>query len=82
MAAHEAGIKKLVAHVLDDNLAMRAVFAKADSHTRFDEPGVIYVEVEPEAAARTLAATVREELAAAVHDVVTAASLALSRPTG
>lgn len=82
VAAHEAGIKKLVAHVLDDNLAMRAVFAKADPHTRFDEPGVLYVEVEPEAAAATLSPSVREELGSAVHDVVTAASLALSRPSG
>jgi protein lysine acetyltransferase len=80
VAAVEAGIAKLVGHVLEDNKAMRAVFAKVDCTTQFDEPGVLLVETESAAAAALLPDAIRDELAAAVHDIVTAASLALSLP--
>lgn len=82
VAAVEAGIEVLVAHVLEDNDAMRAVFAKADPHASFEEAGVLRYELRPAAAAGLLDGAVRGELAAAVHDVVTAASLALTHPTG
>jgi CRP-like cAMP-binding protein len=77
VAATEAGITTLVAHVLDDNMAMRAVFAKAGSHTSFDEPGLVYVTMEARRAAELLDPQLRSQLGSAVHDVVTAASLAL-----
>jgi CRP-like cAMP-binding protein len=80
VAAVEAGIERLVAHVLEDNLAMRAVFAKAAATSRFDEPGVVFVEVDPAAAAALLLPDTRQALALAVHDIVTAASLALTHP--
>jgi CRP-like cAMP-binding protein len=78
VAANEAGIERLVAHVLEDNLAMRAVFSKAQARTVFDEPGVVYVELDPAAAAGLLPPDLRRSLASAVHDIVTAASLALA----
>jgi CRP-like cAMP-binding protein len=77
VAAVEAGLRTLLAYVLEDNAAMRRVFAKAHGRVSFAEPGVLRVDVEPAAAAGLLPAEVRAELAAAVHDVVTAASLAL-----
>jgi GNAT superfamily N-acetyltransferase len=83
VAAVEAGITKLVGHVLDDNAPMRAVFAKADSTSQFYEPGVLLVEVSSERAASLLPRGTRQQLTAAVHDIVTAASLALARnPAG
>jgi CRP-like cAMP-binding protein len=81
VAAVEAGITTLVGHVLEDNLPMRAVFAKVDGSSRFDEPGVVRIEMAAARAAGLLPESVREELAAAVRDVVTAASLALAAPT-
>ena len=75
--AVEAGITTLVAHVMEDNIPMRRVFAKAGGNTRFDEPGLVLVSVEPERAAQLLDADVRRRIAESVHDVVTAASLAL-----
>jgi hypothetical protein len=80
VAAVEAGITTLVAHVQEDNLPMRSVFSKAGATYRFDEPGVVMATVDPSAAADLLDPEVRRTLAAAVHDVVTAASLALARP--
>ncbi|HLI53533.1 MAG TPA: GNAT family N-acetyltransferase [Acidimicrobiales bacterium] len=77
VAAVEAGLRNLLAYVLDENTAMRRVFAKAGASVSFAEPGVLRVDVEPAAAAGLLAPAVRAELAAAVHDIVTAASLAL-----
>jgi CRP-like cAMP-binding protein len=82
VAAVEAGIEVLAAHVLDDNRAMKAVFAKASPHASFEEAGVLRYEIDPAAAAALLDATLRRQLAAAVHDVVTAASLALAHPAG
>ena len=79
VAAHEAGIVELIGHVLEDNAAMRAVFAKAHPISRFDEPGVLAIDVEAETAAALLPDDTRKQLAAAVHDIVTAASLALAR---
>jgi CRP-like cAMP-binding protein len=79
VAAVEAGISTLVAHVLEDNIAMRKVFAKGAPAVRFDEPGVVFVEIEAAAAAALLDGTTRAGLASAVHDVVTAASLALTQ---
>lgn len=80
VAALEAGVVTLMAHVLDDNLAMRAVFAKAGARTQFDEPGVLRVTMPSEAAAAVLDQGTRDLLAATVHDIVTAASLALAQP--
>ncbi len=80
VAAVEAGITRLVGHVMEDNVAMRAVFAKVDSSTHYDEPGVLMVETDATAAAALLPESLRAELASAVHDVVTAASLALTSP--
>lgn len=77
VAASEAGLGTLVAHVMEDNVPMRRVFAKAGTTGRFDEPGVLKVTVDPAAAAAVLEPGVRRALATAVHDVVTAASLAL-----
>ncbi len=75
--AVEAGIASLYAHVMEDNTPMRRVFAKAGGETRFDEPGLVLVSVDPERAAGLLDPAIRSSLAEAVHDVVTAASLAL-----
>jgi RimJ/RimL family protein N-acetyltransferase len=81
VAAGEAGIRRLFGHVLQDNTPMRAVFAKVGAVSAFSEPGVIRTEVDPGAAAQLLDSGLRAELQAAVHDVVTAASLALTTPT-
>ncbi len=75
--AVEAGITSLFAHVMEDNGPMRKVFAKAEGQAHFDEPGLVVVSVDPERAAALLDPATRAGLAAAVHDVVTAASLAL-----
>jgi RimJ/RimL family protein N-acetyltransferase len=80
VAAEEGGIDILVGHVLEENAPMRAVFAKADARSFFDEPGVLRVTMQSSAAAGILNPDLRSELAAAVHDIVTAASLALSDP--
>jgi protein lysine acetyltransferase len=80
VAAGEAGITTLVAHVLEDNTAMRKVFGKAAPAVRFDEPGVVFVEIEAAAAAALLDEATRTALGSAVRDVVTAASLALTPP--
>ena len=80
VAALEAGVSDLIAHVLDDNTPMRAVFAKAGASTAFDEPGVLRVTMTSEAAASVLPTSTRDLLAASVHDIVTAASLALAQP--
>jgi len=77
VAATEAGIATLVAHVLSDNLPMRAVFAKADARTYFDEPGQVYITMDAGRAAGVLQPEMRDRLGSAVHDIVTAASLAL-----
>ncbi len=79
VAALEAGIRTLVAHVLDDNKAMRTVFAKASPRVAFSEPGVVEVTIDARIAAGILEPGLRDSLAAATHDVVTAASLALTR---
>lgn len=78
VAAVEGGIDELVAHVLEDNVPMRAVFAKAHPEVVFDEPGVLRVRIPTRSAASLLDPDLRARLAGAVHDVVTAASLALS----
>jgi RimJ/RimL family protein N-acetyltransferase len=78
VAAREAGVPALTALVMDDNAPMRAVFARAGGRARFDEPGVLRIEVDPDAAAALLDEPLQAALAAAVHDVVTAATLALS----
>jgi CRP-like cAMP-binding protein len=77
VAALEAGVEKLVAHVLEENAAMRAVFSKAAGKSEFSEPGVLRVTLGSGAAAGVLDQPARSLLAAAVHDIVTAASLAL-----
>lgn len=77
-AALEAGIAELGAYVLEENGAMRAVFRKADGRSRYDEPGVLYVTVDSERAAALLDPATRQAIAASVHDVVTAASVALA----
>lgn len=75
--AVEAGIESLVAHVMEDNMPMRRVFAKADGVTHFDEPGVVLVSLDPHRAAALLDETTRSQIGDSVRDVVTAASLAL-----
>jgi CRP-like cAMP-binding protein len=80
VAAGEAGVRRLIGHVLTDNAPMRAVFAKAGGMTTFSDPGVVRIEVHPEAAADLLEAGLRHQIRAAVHDIVTAASLALVHP--
>ena len=82
VAAVEGGIRTLAAHVLEDNAAMRAVFAKARPSSAFDEPGVLLETMDSQAAAEILEPQLRAELASAVHDIVTAASLALSEAEG
>lgn len=77
VAAAQAGIDRLVAHVLDDNMAMRAVCAKADGKATRDEPGVVIVTMETQKAALLVDPAIRGQLADAVHDIVTAASVAL-----
>ncbi|HET6964809.1 MAG TPA: GNAT family N-acetyltransferase [Acidimicrobiales bacterium] len=78
VAAREAGLSRLIAYVMEDNSAMRAVFAKAGGHSRYDEPGLVQVDVEPARAAALLDPATDRDIASAVHDVVTAASLALA----
>jgi CRP-like cAMP-binding protein len=80
VAAGEAGIGRIVGHVLADNVPMRAVFAKAGGATAFSEPGVVRIEVQTGAAASLLEAGLRHQIRSAVHDIVTAASLALVHP--
>ncbi|HEX4863557.1 MAG TPA: cyclic nucleotide-binding domain-containing protein [Acidimicrobiales bacterium] len=82
VAAVEGGIDTFAAHVLEDNAAMRAVFAKAKAKAIFDEPGVLLMTMKTRTAAEILEPQLRAELASAVHDIVTAASLALSDPEG
>lgn len=77
VAACEAGIDRLVAHVLEDNTAMRRVFAKAGGESSFDEPGLVLVSVDPRRAAALLDPGTAGRIGDAVRDVVTAASLAL-----
>lgn len=79
VAAVEAGVTTLIAHVLEDNSPMRAVFAKAGARTEFGEPGIVVATMSSGAAAAILDATTRDLLAASVHDIVTAASLALAQ---
>ncbi|MDA8045626.1 MAG: GNAT family N-acetyltransferase [Actinomycetota bacterium] len=78
VAAMEAGVDRLVAYVMEDNPAMRRVFAKAGGHSRYAEPGVLHVTVEPGRAAALLDRATAAALGSAVHDVVTAASIALT----
>lgn len=78
VAAGEAGIEELFAYALEDNRAMRAVFAKVGAAVQFDEPGIVQATVDPRRAAALLDESTADALASAVHDVVTAASLALA----
>lgn len=78
VAAREAGLDELFAYVLEDNSAMRAVLAKAGGRTSYDEPGLLLVTVDPLRAAALLDAATAAAIASSVHDVVTAASLALT----
>ncbi|MGH9056438.1 MAG: GNAT family N-acetyltransferase [Acidimicrobiales bacterium] len=80
VAAGEAGVRRLVASVLEDNVPMRAVFAKAGGTASFAEPGVLSIAMDAGAAAALLGEDLRRDLAGAAHDVVTAASLALTAP--
>lgn len=80
VAAGEAGIRLIYGHVLEDNAPMLAVFAKAGGRTSFGEPGVRRVELDPRRASGLLDPILAEALRAAAHDVVTAASLALTSP--
>jgi CRP-like cAMP-binding protein len=78
VAAKEAAIRELFAFVLEENHAMRAVFSKAGCDSSYDEPGVLRITVEPARAAGLLERPVADTIGSAVHDVVTAASLALA----
>lgn len=77
-AALEAGIPTLFAYTMDDNVAMRTVFAKAGAVSQYDEPGLVHVSLDAAKAAALLESATRLALVASVHDVVTAASLALA----
>lgn len=78
VTAGMAGIDTLVGHVLDDNRAMRSVFAKTGGRSRYDEPGVLAVTVDPARAARLVDIDTAAAIALSVGDVVTAASLAFT----
>lgn len=78
VAAREAGLQRLYAYVMEDNGPMRAVFSKAGGVARFDEPGLLLVDVDPARAAALLDEPTGAAISAAAHDVVTAASLALA----
>ena len=78
VAAAEAAVEELFAYALEDNRAMRAVLAKAGAAVQFDEPGIVLAKVAPRQAAELLDDSTAHALAAAVHDVVTAASVALA----
>lgn len=78
VAAQQAGVERLVAHVLEDNAAMRAVFAKASAVATRDEPGVLATTVDPSDASKLLSPHSRAVIASAVRDIVTAASVALA----
>lgn len=80
VAALAAGLEVLDATVLIDNAPMRAVFDKAGAAATFGDPGEIAIELTPAAAASVLDAPVPREIDRAVHDIVTAAGLALTRP--
>ena len=82
VAAQLAGVEVLVATVLLDNAPMRAVFAKIGASAEFGDPGEIHLEMAPSAAAALLDRDVRDELDRTVRNIVTAAGLALTRPTG
>ncbi|MGC8512382.1 MAG: GNAT family N-acetyltransferase [Acidimicrobiales bacterium] len=81
VTAQQAGVEHLVAHVLEDNSAMRAVFAKASGTTRRDEPGVLAVTLDPGDASMLIAPALRATIGSAVRDIVTAASVALAGHT-
>lgn len=76
-----AGIERFTASLLHTNQAMKSVFAKANATFGVSEPGVITAELDVAAAADLLDPDLRRELDAAVHDVVTAAGLALTNST-
>lgn len=78
VAASAAAIEVLVATVLIDNLAMRAVFDKIGASASFADPGEIHLEMAPDAAAALLEPGRRDEIDRAVRDIVTAAGLALT----
>jgi RimJ/RimL family protein N-acetyltransferase len=80
VACSEAGIRTMVADVLEDNAPMRAVFAKAGAKTSFGERGLVHFEIDPIATGAILDEQIRKELQLAVHDIVTAATLALTAP--
>lgn len=80
-AGQAAGVERFTASLLHTNEPMKAVLAKADATFEFSEPGVITAELDVAAAADLLEPDLRRELDAAVHDVVTAAGLALTNST-
>jgi CRP-like cAMP-binding protein len=77
-AADCAGVETLSATTLEDNAPMRQVFAKAGGSTSFAEPGVVRIDLPVPSAMRLLDRCLSTKLQAAVQDIVTAASLALS----
>ncbi len=77
VAAQQAGVEHLIAHVLEENAAMRAVFAKASGTAKRDEPGVLAVTLDPADASELIAPPLRATIISAVRDIVTAASVAL-----
>jgi CRP-like cAMP-binding protein len=80
VAGLAAGIERFTATMLQDNAAMKTVFAKAGARFGFVEPGVVGTELDVATAADLLEPGLRHELDRSVHDVVTAAGLALTRP--
>lgn len=67
-----AGIERFVASLRSDNVAMRAVLAKAGATFSMEEPGVTHAELDPRQAASLLDPIDRQALAAAAFAVVTA----------
>ena len=75
--AADAGIEHFTAEVLADNLPMRAVLAKAGATSSMPSMGVVAVTLEVASAQHLVDEHTALRLRDAVHNVVTAAGLAL-----
>ena len=80
VAALEAGVERFHAEMLDENAAMRGVFAKVGARWRVDEPGVLTTTFDVGDAAALLADPLRTRLGEVAHNIVTAAGLAVVGP--
>jgi GNAT superfamily N-acetyltransferase len=80
-AASVSGITRFTGSLLSDNEPMRTVLSKGAASFAFGEPGVTSAELAVEDAASILDEGLRHELQVAARDIVTAAGLALTRPS-